>query len=124
MHNSKRAREAQWTKRGINLTVEQYDEMLKRQNGVCAICFKTNNKNRLCVDHDHSTGIVRGLLCGFCNRRLVTLRNSPQLLLRAVNYLGVQAGDISKHTPDAVVQAAIDQINRNTLMLASHGRAN
>ena len=53
------------------LTLEQYEAMHNAQNGVCAICGKPNQNNRiLCVDHDHKTGKVRKLLCTSCNSKL------------------------------------------------------
>lgn len=48
------------------LTLEDYDKMLNSQNGVCFIC-KERKRRRLAVDHDHSTGRIRGLLCDVCN---------------------------------------------------------
>ena len=63
--------------RRYNITVEQYDQMLADQGGVCAICKKPPLKNRLHVDHDHaccdrvgSCGkCIRGLLCSSCNSK-------------------------------------------------------
>lgn len=57
------------TKYGI--TLQQYNEILKNQNNVCLLCnsktaYKTKGRN-LCVDHDHETGKIRGLLCNRCN---------------------------------------------------------
>lgn len=50
------------------LTIDQYNAKLKSQNGVCAICFKVNvPAERLSVDHCHTTGEVRDLLCRKCN---------------------------------------------------------
>jgi len=58
------------------ITLEQYDEMFKQQNGVCAICSLVDvTGRRLAVDHDHKTGKIRGLLCTGCNTRLGTLEN-------------------------------------------------
>jgi hypothetical protein len=57
-----------WTK--YHITLAQYDRMLDQQNGVCTICGKPPRRNRLHVDHDHSTGIIRGLLCAPCNRHV------------------------------------------------------
>lgn len=58
-------------KHSFNITLENYDEMLEQQKGVCAICGGKNIEGRrLCVDHDHITGTIRGLLCGFCNNRI------------------------------------------------------
>ncbi|GGS42003.1 hypothetical protein F2B00_03325 [Streptomyces parvus] len=53
------------------LTEAEYDSMLAAQGGVCAMCRETCVSGRqLAVDHDHSTGVVRGLLCVKCNRQL------------------------------------------------------
>ena len=56
-----------YTKYGI--TQEEYETMLKRQHGKCAVCNRPprNNGIRLAVDHCHSTGVIRGLLCNSCN---------------------------------------------------------
>lgn len=53
------------------ITAAQYDEMLEAQDGKCAVCRKPPGKQRLNVDHDHKTGLVRGLLCWTCNRRVI-----------------------------------------------------
>ena len=51
----------------FGLTLQDYQQMLDAQNGVCAICGKKPGKRKLSVDHDHKTGIIRGLLCFRCN---------------------------------------------------------
>lgn len=53
------------------LTAAQYDALLKRQGGRCAICRAKPKSKRLAVDHDHKTGAVRGLLCSRCNHDLM-----------------------------------------------------
>lgn len=71
---------------GISLT--EYQQMLARQNGVCAICAGgPKGKKRLSVDHNHETGKVRGLLCGNCNSVLGFVNDDPDLLLKAICYL-------------------------------------
>ena len=53
------------------ISVETYEKMLSTQGGVCALCPSAySHGKRLCVDHDHRTGRVRGLLCSRCNRLL------------------------------------------------------
>ena len=69
------------------ITVEEYDRMFAEQDGKCAICGVKVEKHRLCVDHDHATGKVRGLLCRLCNRHLGGFRDSIDLLRRAIAYL-------------------------------------
>lgn len=56
-------------KKKYNMTVDQYNSMLKSQNGKCAICGNTSER-ALAVDHNHETGKVRGLLCLQCNVHL------------------------------------------------------
>ena len=55
------------------ITLKQYNEMLKDQDYKCAICLKPHTKEAkgLQVDHCHVTGRVRGLLCCYCNRKVV-----------------------------------------------------
>lgn len=55
-------------KKVFGLSDEEYDSMLQRQGGVCAICQRPPARNHLAVDHDHDTGAIRGLLCPPCNR--------------------------------------------------------
>lgn len=77
-------------KQSYNLTLEQYDEMLKQQNGCCAICGTdkpTGKWSSFAVDHNHTTGEVRGLLCNECNRGIGYLKDSPELLIKASEYL-------------------------------------
>jgi len=59
------------------ITLEQYDAMVAEQGNLCAICGRPQRRaNRpLCIDHDHKTGKVRGLLCDFCNQLLGFLEN-------------------------------------------------
>ncbi len=70
-----------------NLTSEQHHQRLEQQNHVCAICkCPPKGKRPLAVDHRHSDGKVRGLLCYGCNRALHVLE-SQQLLDAAKLYL-------------------------------------
>lgn len=73
-------------KRDFDITTEQYDAMLLRQGGACAIC-KAVKKRRLGVDHCHSTKKVRGLLCHSCNIALGLLKDSISSAEAAVRYL-------------------------------------
>ena len=68
------------------LTTDGYNALLKTQNGVCAICFGTQ-KGRLHVDHCHTTKVVRGLLCGSCNRALGLMKDNIAFLSKAIEYL-------------------------------------
>lgn len=66
---------------------EDFQAMLKKQGGVCAICGCHQRYQRLAVDHNHKTGFVRGLLCVNCNRGLGKFFDSPLRLIRAAEYL-------------------------------------
>lgn len=74
-----------------NLTIEQYDAIVKKQNNLCAICEGNNfgKHDKLFVDHDHFTKKVRGLLCINCNTLLGNAKDSPQILERAIRYLEI-----------------------------------
>lgn len=77
-------------KRNFNITVEEYNQMFKEQNGVCAICGSPEVSDRnfnLCIDHDHETGKIRGLLCNKCNRGLGYFLDNPKILENALKYL-------------------------------------
>lgn len=56
----------------FGITPEDYDVMLRKQHGKCAVCRQPEKVvgKSLAVDHDHNTGKVRGLLCGSCNQLL------------------------------------------------------
>ncbi len=74
--------------RRYGITPIQYDAMLDKQGGVCAICGSMNGNGRiLVVDHDHITEEVRGLLCGKCNLGLGLFSDNPEILLLAYTYL-------------------------------------
>ena len=71
------------------ITEAQYDELLEKQHQRCFVCLKHQDefKTRLCVDHNHKTGEVRGVLCGYCNHRLIGRHTDPDLLRRMAEYL-------------------------------------
>lgn len=71
----------------FNLTIEDYELLLSSQNGVCAVCGNVPRKNRLGVDHNHKTGLIRGLLCAFCNRVIGLMRDDADRFERVVTYL-------------------------------------
>lgn len=69
------------------ITEQEYLVLLEAQGGVCAIC-EGKRRGSLDVDHDHKTGMVRGLLCRRCNRRLLpSAQDSTDRLESAIKYL-------------------------------------
>src|ERR1017187_3973915 len=79
----------------FNITLEQYQEIYKKQNGCCAICNKpetmidnrSNTTRALAVDHNHATGEIRGLLCSAHNRGLGMFHDNIEELNKAIEYL-------------------------------------
>jgi len=71
-------------KHKYGITPEQYDELVVSQTGRCRIC---EEGVELVIDHDHTTGRVRGLLCGTCNSGLGMFRDRPDILQKAIQYL-------------------------------------
>jgi Recombination endonuclease VII len=61
-----------------------YNNMLIKQNKLCCIC---RQEKELCIDHDHKTGKIRGLLCRHCNSGLGLFKDDKGLLLEAIKYL-------------------------------------
>ena len=78
-----------WLKKEYGLALEDYDRMASDQGGVCAICGGPPNGGvaRLCVDHDHDSGEIRGLLCNLCNRMIGFAKDDAELLQRASDYI-------------------------------------
>jgi len=69
------------------LTPAQYDLILAFQGGACAISGRLPGKQRLNVDHDHKSGLIRGALSPWINKGLSFFDDDPYLLRRAANYL-------------------------------------
>lgn len=72
-------------KHKYGISLEEYDNMVKDQNGKCYICgidYKS-----LCVDHDHKTGKVRKLLCDPCNITLGTVKEKVSTLEKMIDYI-------------------------------------
>lgn len=78
----------------FGLTLEQYDQMVIAQNGLCAICLRPPTgiyPDKLGVDHCHTTGKVRALLCRDCNSALGLFQDNAELLQKAAEYLARHA---------------------------------
>jgi hypothetical protein len=83
----------QQMKKLYNVSYDWYQEKLSKQNGVCAICKKPETTEirgkliNMAVDHCHTTGKARGLLCTQCNRGLGLFQDNPTILQSAIEYL-------------------------------------
>lgn len=71
------------------LTEDELVALEVRSGGRCEICGGPPDgvKNELCIDHDHETGKVRGLLCGRCNTAIGMMEDDPTRLEAAIAYL-------------------------------------
>jgi hypothetical protein len=86
-------KQLKWKSRGVD--AHRYQEMLREQNNVCAICGKPERRpdkasgkiKDLAVDHCHATGAVRALLCSNCNTALGLFNDDPALLVKAQAYV-------------------------------------
>lgn len=77
-------------KKNFNMTPEEYNSIYESQGGLCDICRGTQNAKYtkfLNVDHDHTTGKVRGLLCHNCNLGLGVFKDNTEIIARAIEYL-------------------------------------
>lgn len=72
--------------RRYGITPEEYRDMVVGQAGRCLICLRVP-ENDLSIDHDHETGVVRGLLCQSCNLGIGRLGDDPIRVRRALGYL-------------------------------------
>lgn len=85
--NNPRAAKNADLKKVYGISIDRYEEMLKQQHGVCAVCKEPNKRRALAVDHCHETGLVRGLLCDPCNRALGFLRECPERINALREYI-------------------------------------
>jgi hypothetical protein len=71
----------------FGIGIEDYERMLEEQEGRCYLCRGSSPDRALAVDHCHTTGVVRGLLCDLCNRGLGMFKDNPELLRAAADYV-------------------------------------
>ena len=93
-------------KYGIGLL--EYSQLFMSQGGKCAICnsdyggHRNGEPKALAVDHNHTTGKVRGLLCESCNQGIGKLRDDPKILRDAADYLEKHSSDSSAEHPGSL----------------------
>lgn len=80
-------------KQSFRMTKTQFDQTWREQGKSCAICHtrRERNEKAFAVDHDHSTGVIRGILCHRCNRALGLADDNTELLKSAATYLRTHA---------------------------------
>jgi hypothetical protein len=87
---SGKIREVIWARQNIAITYEEYLDRYNLLGGKCEIC---NGKfDVLCVDHNHKTGRLRGLLCTRCNLAIDNLDESVATMARAIQYIQLHGG--------------------------------
>ena len=95
-----RSRRSSKLKDKYGITLDDYDRMFAAQNGVCAVCNKPESRTysgvpmRLCVDHNHTTGEVRDLLCTKCNFAIGLANEDPDILDKLSTYIKRHKGEI------------------------------
>jgi hypothetical protein len=96
-------------KKSFGMTLEEFEERSAAQDGRCEICRKPNLKGgvriSLSVDHNHTTGAVRGFLCNPCNTLIGRAGDSIPHLLKVIEYLKRYDGDPSPAAPAATTLA-------------------
>lgn len=72
-----------------DLTQSTFDALFESQGGRCAICRKSIDISHpsTCIDHDHSTGAVRGILCTLCNSGLGKFKDNVEFMAAAIKYI-------------------------------------
>lgn len=86
-------RQEKWLKRKYKKDYNWYRETWEGQDKKCAICkdeihLRTeDSKSKACVDHDHETGEVRGLLCNHCNRAIGLFKEDKEVITNALSYI-------------------------------------
>jgi hypothetical protein len=101
-------RERRRTLRTYGLTQEEWDRLIALQGNACAVCKTTQpggRGERWHIDHDHVTGQVRGLLCQLCNVGIGNLRDDPQIIMAAAQYVTAHRRDVSAGQRGGISQA-------------------
>ena len=86
-------------RRKYGIGLGEYENLLKMQKHKCGVCGASESigrggqVTRLCVDHDHLTGAVRGLLCSKCNAAIGLLKDDSEIIKRAVKWVAMSEGD-------------------------------
>lgn len=86
-YNAKAASRESYLRRTFGIGQSEYLAMLNWQDGRCAICSREPGAKRFCVDHNHKTGQVRGLLCFRCNYGLTWYSDDARRLEAAAAYI-------------------------------------
>jgi hypothetical protein len=100
LNNPEKGRNNQ-LKRWYGITLDEYNAILKKQDGKCAICGIDKPMGVGCfhVDHDHTTNTVRGILCQKCNMAIGLFFDDPNIIKKAYEYLQMRTAASLKSIP-------------------------
>lgn len=89
-------REKRWAEAGIvGITWADYKRIEAEQRGLCAVCAGRPGAHRLHVDHNHATGVFRGLICGRCNSAIGLAGENPDRLVALADYISGDAVEVA-----------------------------
>lgn len=85
-------------RRNYKIDTKTYNNMAAKQGGKCLICGQKENRYKyLCVDHNHKTGKIRGLLCNKCNAAIGLVNENTDTLIKMIEYLKAYDLAVLKH---------------------------
>lgn len=89
MRNMSKLRRESHLRRMYGITVAEYERLFQAQGNCCACCKSIDPKSEQgwCIDHEHETKVVRGILCAQCNRGIGFLGDTLEGVQKAVDYL-------------------------------------
>jgi hypothetical protein len=94
-------------KKTYGITIEDYDKLLASQGGKCAICRGGTSKRHFAVDHNHKSGVIRGLLCARCNTALARFMDNITNLRRAVKYMKADGAKVTRILEDSSLEPEV-----------------
>jgi predicted transcriptional regulator YheO len=95
--------------KSYSITIEQYKDFDNAFGNVCHICEgKCPSGRKLAVDHDHKSGLIRGLLCINCNKGLGNFKDNIELISKAIEYLKTSE-EIKNEVENAVNAFGIEE---------------
>jgi hypothetical protein len=110
-----------------NLTETSFRHIWRRQEGKCAICgiheddYQKETGRKFCIDHDHSDGRVRGLLCRRCNLAIGLLEDNPDTIKAAAVYLEKQKKRERVQTPFSPI-APLTESDKDQVLMSIFSR--